>query len=33
MSDQPENLMLIVLRPIDGWIGRLTEDGQDLKPA
>jgi hypothetical protein len=31
MSDQPENLVLVYLRRIDGKIDRLTDDVQDLK--
>jgi hypothetical protein len=31
MSEEPENLVLVYLRRIDGKIDRLTDDVQDLK--
>jgi outer membrane murein-binding lipoprotein Lpp len=31
MSAEPDNLVLVYLRRIDGKIDRLTEDVQDLK--
>jgi hypothetical protein len=31
MSEEPENLVLVYLRRIDGKIDRLTHDVQDLK--
>ncbi len=31
MSDQPDNLILTLLRRIDGNVARLQEDMQDLK--
>jgi hypothetical protein len=31
MSEEPDNLVLIYLRRIDGKIDRLTDDVQDLK--
>jgi outer membrane murein-binding lipoprotein Lpp len=31
MSGEPDNLILVYLRRIDGKIDRLTEDVQDLK--
>ena len=31
MSEEPDNLVLVYLRRIDGKIDRLTEDVQDLK--
>ena len=31
MSEEPDNLILVYLRRIDGKIDRLTDDVQDLK--
>jgi hypothetical protein len=31
MSEEPDNLVLVYLRRIDGKIDRLTDDVQDLK--